>query len=405
VYVQTKLVDFYGKCRQVDDARKLFDAMRGGNVVSWTTMLGGYLSFGDVSSARKLFDEMPIRNLVTWNALIDGYVKIGDMLSARNLFGEMPERNSITFTSMINGYAKVGDMASARSFFEQGKAYRDLFSWSAIISGYAQNGYPEEALKIFFEMCDKNVKPDERIVVGLMSACSQTGRLSLAKWVDSYIVQNRIDVKGTHVLAKLIDMHAKCGNMERAALLFESMCNRDLFSYCSMMQGYSLHGSGVQAIELFSRMLREGLSPDTAAFTVVLNACSHAGLVEEGKHYFELMKNEYLIVPSLDHYSCMVNLLGRAGHLKEASELIQRMPMEPHAGILGALLQACWQHGDIELGELTAHRLFDVEPTNPGNYVVLSNIYAAADRWEKVSQLRTMMRERGLRKIPGFTWI
>lgn len=405
VYVQSKLVDFYGKCRRVDDARKVFDEMRGGNVVSWTAMLVGYLSFGDVSEARKLFDEMPERNVVTWNAMIDGYAKAGDMVSARKLFDEMPVRNSVSFTSMIDGYAKVGDMASSRFLFEEGKDHRDVFSWSAMISGYSQNGYPAEALKVFSDMYDNKVKPDEHIAVGLMSACSQMGSLSWAKWVDSYITASKLDVKKTHVVTALINMNAKCGNMDRAAFLFESMGSRELFSYCSMIQGYSLHGFGVKALGLFSRMLKEGVLPDGVAFTVILNACSHAGLVEEGKCYFELMKNEYMIVPSKDHYACMVDLLGRAGHLKEADDLIQRMPMEPHAGVLGALLGACRLHGDIELGALIAKRLFEVEPQNPGNYVLLSNIYAAADRWTNVSQLRTMMMERGLRKIPGSSCI
>ncbi|XP_020246098.1 putative pentatricopeptide repeat-containing protein At5g37570 isoform X1 [Asparagus officinalis] len=368
VYLQAKLVDFYGKCRQLDDARKVFDAMPDGNVVSWTSMLVGYLSFGDLSSARKLFDEMPIRNVVTWNAMIDGYVKVRDMVNARSLFDDMTEKNSVTFTSMIDGYAKIGDMTTARSIFELGKDHRDVFSWSSILSGYAQNGHPAEAIKIFLEMYGNNIKPDEHILVGLMSACSQLGGLSFAKWVDSYITRSKIDVKRTHVSAALINMNAKCGNMERAAHLFESLRSRDLFMYCSMMQGYSLHGCGDKAVGLFSRMLKEGVLPDGVAFTVILNACSHAGLVEEGKHYFEMMKNEYMIEPSQDHYACMVDLLGRAGHLKEADEVIQRMPMEPHAGVLGALLGACRIHCDSELGELTAQKLFEIEPHSTVTY-------------------------------------
>ncbi|XP_058115015.1 putative pentatricopeptide repeat-containing protein At5g37570 [Magnolia sinica] len=403
LYVRTGLVDFYGKCMEIGCARKVFDEMSERNVVSWTALIFGYVCSGDVGAARKLFDEMPNRNVASWNAMVDGYAKHGDLKTARRLFDEMPKRNVISYTSLIDGYAKAGDIASARYLFEQ-SIERDIVSWSALISGYAQNGQPDEALKLFIEMRNKNVKPDERIMVSLMSACSQVGSLELAKWVDSFITRGAIDLKQAHVTAALIDMNAKCGNMERALQLFETMPKRDMISYCSVIQGLSIHGCGAEAVRLFQRMLGEGLIPDNVAFTVILAACSHAGLVEEGCQYFKSMK-EYGILPSPDHYACMVDLLGRAGRLREAYELIKSMPIEPHAGAWGALLRACGLHCEIELGEIVAGRLFEVEPHNAGNYVLLSNIYAAANRWSDVSEVRTRMRERGVKKIPGCSWI
>ncbi|CBI30347.3 unnamed protein product, partial [Vitis vinifera] len=355
VFVMTSLIDLYGKCGEILCARKVFDEMGERNVVSWTAMIAGYASFSDLVEARKLFDEMPEKNAVSWNAIISGYVKCGDLRSARKMFDEMPHRN------------------------------RDVVAWSALISG--------------------NVKPDEFIMVSLMSACSQMGSLELAKWVDDYVRKSSIDVHRAHVIAALIDMNAKCGSMDRATKLFEEMPKRDLISYCSMMQGLSIHGCGPQAVSLFSRMLNEGLTPDDVAFTVILTACSRAGLVDEGCYYFESMKTDYSIVPSPDHYACMVDLLGRAGRLKEAYELLKSMPVEPHAGAWGALLGACKLHCDIELGEVVADQLFELEPQNAGNYVLLSNIYAAAEQWLDVSLLRNKMRERGIRKIPGCSWI
>ncbi|OAY63990.1 putative pentatricopeptide repeat-containing protein [Ananas comosus] len=324
----------------------------------------------------------------------------------RRLLRQVPRRRRRAPPLRLHGdaYAKAGDMVSARSLFDKLKD-RDLFSWSAVISGYAQNGRPGEALKIFSDFYEQNIRPDEFIVVGLMSACAQLGSLTLAKWVDSYITRCSIDTNNSRVFIGRIDMNAKCGNMERASLLFDSMPDKNVVSYCSMMQGYLLHGSGAKAVELFSQMLEEGLSPDNVSFTVVLTACSHAGLVEEGKKYFALMRNEFSIVPSSDHYACMVDLLGRSGKLKEAYELIESMPVEPHAGAWGALLGACRVHCDIELGDIVAKKLFKIEPQNAGNYVSLSNIYAASDRWEDVSDVRTMMRGRGVRKIPGCTFI
>jgi|UniRef100_A0A2N9F8T9 pentatricopeptide repeat protein len=400
LFVRTSLIDFYGKCREILCARKLFDDMFERNVVSWTAMVVGYVTVGDLVEAKRVFDDMPQRNVVSWNAIIDGLVKLGDLRGARRIFDEMPERNVVSYTTMIDGYAKTGDMASARFLFDQVPC-RDIVVWSALISGYTQNGQPNEAVKVFLEMDSRNVKPDEFVMVSLMSACSRVGNLEMAKWVDSYVSRSAIDIHQPHVVAALVDMNVKCGNMERATKLFEEMPKRDLISYCSMIQGLSIHGHGNKAVGLFNRMLNEGVVPDEVAFTVILSVCSHAGLVEEGWHYFECMRYEYSILPSSDHYACMVDLLSRVGRLKEAYELLKSMPMEPHAGAWGALLGACKLNCNVELGEVIAARLLELEPHNAGNYVSLSNIYATVDRWSDVSLVREKMRERGVRKIPG----
>ena len=404
LFVKTSLIDFYGKCKHIFSARKLFDDMSDRNVVSWTAMVVGYITVGDLEEAKRLFNEMPQRNVASWNAIICGLVKLGDLKGARRMFDEMPERNVVSYTTMIDGYAKAGDMASARFLFEQ-VPQRDIFVWSALISGYAQSGQPNEALKVFLEMDSRDVKPDEFVMVSLMSACSQIGNLELAKWVDSYVSQSTMDIQQPHVAAALVDMNAKCGNMERATKLFEEMPKKDLISYCSMIQGLSYHGHGKKAVDLFNKMLNEGLVPDEVAFTVILSACSHAGFVEEGWHYFEMMRYEYSLVPSPDHYACMVDLLSRVGRLKAAYELLNSMPVEPHSGAWGALLGACKLHCNIELGEVIAARLLELEPHNAGNYVSLSNIYAAADRWSDVSLVREKMKERGVRKITGHSCI
>ncbi|KAH7843237.1 hypothetical protein Vadar_014269 [Vaccinium darrowii] len=387
LYVGSSFVDFYGKCREIKCAREVFDGMHERNEVSWTSLVVGYVNVGDVVEAKKVFDQMPKRNVCSWNVMISGFVRIGDLKSARKLLDEMPDKNVVSFTAMIDGYAKAGDMASARDLFEKCPD-RDVVSWSALLSGYAQNGQPTNAVKLFLEMLSWNVKPDEFILVNLMSACSQIGSLELAKWVDSYVnQQSSLDLQRTHVVAALIDMNAKCGNMGRAAMLFEEMPKRDLISFCSMMQGLSIHGCSAQAVSLFGRMINEGHTPDGVAFTVILTACSRAGLVEHGCRLFDSMINKYSLVPSTDHYACMVDLLSRSGKLRPAYELLNSMPVEPHAGAWGALLGACKLHGDIEIGKEIASRLFKLEPQNASNYVLLSNIYAATDRWLDVSVL------------------
>ncbi|KAL3638822.1 hypothetical protein CASFOL_016729 [Castilleja foliolosa] len=404
VFVGSSLIDFYGKCGEIECARKVFDGMSVRNEVSWTAMMVGYLSIGDMGSAGSLFDEMPVRNEATWNAMIKGLVKLGDVSSARKVFDIMPMRSEVSFTTLIDGYAKAGDMVSARSLFDQ-LTRKDLVTWSALMSGYVQNGKPGEAVKAFGEMWALNVKPDEYLMVSLMSACSQLGSLELAKWIESYMNDGSFDLNRAHVAAALVDMNAKCGNMERASVLFEKMPQHDLISYCSMIQGLCIHGRGVQAVLMFDRMIEEGLRPDDVAFTVILTACSHAGLVDDGCRYFDLMTSEYSISPSADHYACMVNLLGKSGKLKAACGLIWSMPVETNAGAWGALLEACRLHCDIELGEVVARRLFEVEPRNAGNYVLLSNIYAEADRWLNVSHVRDKMSEKGVRKISGCSYV
>lgn len=404
VYVGSSLIDYYGKCDRVLCAQKVFDEMTVRNEFSWTSLIVGYVIISDVVNAKKLFDEMPKRNIVAWNAMLSGFARCGDLASARRVFNGMPERNLVSFTVMIDGYAKAGDMSSARALFDQ-SGEKDIVSWSALIAGYTQNNQPHEAVKIFTEMQSKRVKPDEYVLVSLMCACSQIGSLEMAKWVESYLSTNSFDIHQPHVLAALIQMNAKCGNIDRATVLFEEMPRRNLISFCSMMQGWSVHGCGDKSVSLFNRMLREGLVPDDVAFTVILTACSRAGLVEEGCRIFTSMIRVYSIVPTSHHYACMVDLFGRAGKLKAAYELLRLMPVEPHVSVWGALLGACKMHCDIELGEEIASRLFEIEPLNGGNYVAMSDIYAQVDRWLDVSLARQKMNERGIRKLRGCSWI
>lgn len=404
VFVGSSLIDLYGKCKQIEYARRIFDEIPINNKVTWTAMIVGYIYVGDLLEARKLFDEMPERNVASCNAMIKAFVKFGDLSSAKKLFDSMPDKDVVSFTTMIDGYAKAGDMVSARFLFDQ-SSNKDIISWSALMSGYAQNGQPNEAVKIFQEMLSMNVRPDEFIMVSLMCACSQLGRVELANWVEHYMIQNPFDLNQVHIAAALVDMNAKCGNLERAKVLFEAMPKRDIVSYCSMIQGLSIHGYGSQAVDYFDRMLNEGLLPDDVSLKIILTACSRAELVKEGLRIFDLMTTKYSVKLTPDHYACIVDLLGRSGKLKDAYELIKSMPVEPHAGAWGALLGACKLHCDIEVGEEISNKLFELEPQNTGNYVLLSDIYAAANRWLDVAMLRQKMSEKGLRKIPGCSWV
>ncbi|CAL1394860.1 unnamed protein product [Linum trigynum] len=366
MFVGSGLIDFYGKCTEMISAAKVFDEMPDRNVVCWTALVAGYANAGDMGNARNVFGRMPVRNSVSWTAMIIGLVKTGDIVGARKWFDEMPRKNVVDYTVLIDGYAKSGDMASAMALFESCPE-KDIVAWSALISGFAQNGMPKQALEMFKEMESGGVKPDDFILVSLMSACAQIGSLDLAKSVDHYLSETSIDACQAHVMAALIGMNARCGNMARAEVLFNRMPQHDLITYCSMIKGYSIDGRGDQAIELFNRMLDEGLVPDEVAFTVILSACSRAGLVEEGWNFFTTLTDKYSLVPTPDHYACMVDLLSKAGRLEAAYQLLVSYPLEPYACAWGALL--------------------------------------GAYRWLDVSLLREKMKERGLRKILGCSWV
>ncbi|CAI0430123.1 unnamed protein product [Linum tenue] len=346
MFVGSGLIDFYGKCTEMISADKVFDEMPDRNVVCWTALVAGYANAGDMGNARNVFGRMPVRNSVSWTAMIIGLVKTGDIVGARKWFDEMPRKNVVDYTVLIDGYAKSGDMASAMALFESCPE-KDIVAWSALISGFAQNGMPKQALEMFKEMESGGVKPDEFIVVSLMSACAQIGSLDLAKSVDYYLSETSIDACQAHVMAALIGMNARCGNMARAEVLFNRMPQHDLITYCSMIKGYSIDGRGDQAIELFYRMLDEGLVPDEVAFTVILSACSRAGLVEEGWNFFTTLTDKYSLVPTPDHYACMVDLLSKAGRLEAAYQLLVSCPLEPYACAWGALLGASSSAPDL----------------------------------------------------------
>ncbi|XP_042512187.1 putative pentatricopeptide repeat-containing protein At5g37570 [Macadamia integrifolia] len=401
--VQTALLDVYAKCGAANDARRVFDQMTDRDVVSWTAMVSGYSKVGMMEDARQLFDVMVERNVVSWTAMVAGYANAGDIGAAKALFDKMPEKNSITRTAMIAGYGKCGDVVGARQVFDK-MAMRDSACWAAMIACYARNGCSSEAIELYKRMRMVNVKANEVAMVGVISACTQLGDVDMASSIADDM--NEGSCERTVVVSNaLIHMNAKCGSVVQAWEEFNLMTHRDVISYSALITALADHGRAHEALQLFSRMRKEGLRPNEVTFVGVLNACSHAGMVEEGCEYFKLMKQSYGIVPLTEHYACMVDLLGRAGRLEEAYKLILDSVVTPDAGTWGALLGACRVHGNVELGEIAAGHLFELEPENTGNYVLLANIYASMNRWDDAERVRKMMSERRIRKSPGCSWI
>ncbi|PRQ26235.1 putative tetratricopeptide-like helical domain-containing protein [Rosa chinensis] len=441
--VRNGLVHYYAEAGSVSHARKVFDESPVRDVVTWTTMIDGYAGCGYSNEAVELFDEMLFSdvepNEVTMiavlsacsnkgdigmgksiheyvrkknvncslnllNALLDMYVKCGCLTAAKEVFDDMKVRDVFTWTSMVNGYAKCGELDAARQFFND-MPDRNVVSWNAMIAGYAQNNQPTEAVKLFHDMVESGFAPIENSLVCVLSACGQLSCLDLGRWIHQYYVHGNHIQLGVILGNALIDMYAKCGCLTSATELFNEMPEKNLVSWNTMIAGYAAHGHAKQALSLFNQMKSTDTKPDNITFVAVLSACSHGGLVSEGREHFKSMIRDYGIEPKEENYACMIDLLGRIGLLEEAYELINKMPMEPSASAWGALLNSCKIHGNVELAKLSAEKLLDLDPEDSGIYVSLANLCAIKQRWVDVRNVRSLMKERGVQKNPGHSLI
>lgn len=344
-------------------------------------------------------------DLFVVNALIYMYVKCGLLVCGRKVFEEMPERDLVSWTTLIDAYAKAGEMGYASQLFSS-MPVKDTVAWTAMVTGFAQNAKPKEALEYFERMQNAGVRTDEVTLVGVINACAQLGAVRYAKWIRHVAESSGFSpAYDVHVGSAFIDMYSKCGCLEEAHDVFKLMKQKNVYSYSSMIQGFAVHSRANSAIELFEEMVKMNVKPNSVTFLGVLTACSHGGLLEEGKFFFEQMGKSYNVSPSIDHYNCMVDLLGRRGKLEEAQDLVKSMPMEPNASVWGALLGASRLHANPNIAEIAAQHLFELEPTNIGNYILLCDAYAKAGKWDEVQRVRKLMREKGLRKNPGFSWV
>eukprot|EP01018_Ginkgo_biloba_P018837 Gb_05554 [translate_table: standard] len=410
IVVGNSLVAMYGKCRSINVARQVFDKMSKRDVVSWTAMISGYVQNGLTNEALTLFHQMQLQaikpNSIAIVSILPAFAH-----SARQqgkcihgyIFRRGFDSDVVVGTSLIDMYAECGSIEIARRIFDN-MSDRNVVSWSAMIAGYAHNGDANEALTLLNKMQLHDIKPDLVAIVSVLPACAHLSALQQGKGVHGYTIRSGLE---TNVVVgnALVDMYAKCGSIDLARKWFDKMCERNVVSWSTMIAGYGMHGQGKDALALFSLMQHKGMKPDEISFISVLSACSHAGLVYEGWQCFNSMRRDYCITPQVEHYACMVDLLGRSGLLDEAHDFIKKMPIKPNGVVWTTLLGACGIHSNIELGELVAEHLFELEPENAACYVVLSNIYAEAGRWDDVVKVRIMMKDRGLKKRPGCSLI
>ncbi|XP_042455700.1 pentatricopeptide repeat-containing protein At1g77170, mitochondrial-like [Zingiber officinale] len=311
--------------------------------------------------------------------------------------------HEFTESGLISLYAKAGLFGSAAKVFDQ-SAHRKLGSWNAIISGLTQGGRLREAMNAFVELRRSGLVPDDVTMVSLASACGGLGDIDLAEQVHKCLLQagrsGRLEVTLSN---SLIDMYAKCGRTDLARKVFVRMSRRDVSSWTSMIMSLAVQGEESTALDLFQEMQLDGVRPNKVTFVAVLSACAHGGLVDEGMNYLEAMTKEFNLVPTVAHYGCIVDMLGKLGQLEQARTVVETMPMEANSVVWGSLLGACEKHANVEVGEWAAKNLLDLEPWNDGVYVVLSNIYAEAKNWREVERIRKLMKDRRVAKAPGYS--
>ncbi|MBA0749059.1 hypothetical protein Gogos_003022 [Gossypium gossypioides] len=458
VFVGNALMDMYAKCRMIEQANKVFESMEVKDVVSWNAMVTGYSQAGRFEEALGLFEKMREEKIeldvVTWSAVIAGYAQKGHGYEALGVFRQMQlcgsKPNVVTLVSVLSGcasiaallqgkethcyaikcvlnydwndpgedlmvinglidmYAKCKSTNVARLMFDSvAPSDRNVVTWTVMIGGYAQHGEANDALKLFFEMLQEgnSMKPNTFTICCALMACAHLAALRFGKQIHAYILRNRYESVMLFMENCLIDMYSKSGDIHAARVVFDNMQHRNSVSWTSLLTGYGMHGYGEEAIKVLDDMRAAGFVPDGITFLVLLYVCSHSGMVDQGIRFFESMHTEYSVTPELDHYACMVDLLGRAGRFGQALELVHSMPMEPTAIVWIALLSGCRIHGNVELGEYAAAQLQELGSENDGSYTLLSNIYANARRWRDVARVRSLMKYSGVKKRPGCSWV
>lgn len=349
---------------------------------------------------------MPKRDVVSWNAMIAGYAKHGQFERALDLCKEMvaqqnPTPDSGTLASILPAMSRTeaANVELMRKLFDE-MSKKDLVSWNAMIAIYANNSMPAEAVDLFSKMEIAGIEPDAVTLASVLPACGDSSAFTLGTRIHELLERKRM--RPNLVLENaLMDMYANCGCLKTAREIFDSMNWKDVVSWNSIISAYGMHGHGSDAIAFFDQMVKSGIKPDSIAFLSIISACNHAGLVNQGKHYFNLMTEYYHLAPTIEHYACMVDLLARSGNLNEAYDFIIEMPIKPNERVWGALLNACRIYSNMGIGLVAADHLFKLVPEQSGYYVLLSNIYARAGRWEEVMVVRELMINKGIKKLPG----
>ncbi|QDP16937.1 hypothetical protein Tsubulata_013519 [Turnera subulata] len=411
--VANSIMDMYGKCGRIKEAAGFFEVMPSRDVVTWNAMIAGYTLAGLGEKALFLFKKMQqdaqLPDEFTFTSTLKacsdlGAITKGTQIHASFIISGYPYTVKTTIAgALVDLYVKCGKLSQARQVFGQ-IVGKNVISWSALILGYAQEGNLEEAMKLFRQLRESNILVDGYVLSSMLGVFADLALVEQGKQMHAYTIKVPSGL-GMSVCNSIVDMYLKCGLIDEAERFFAEMPARNSISWTAMITGYGKHGRGQEAIQLFNKMQLETVEPDDVTYLAVLLACSHSGLVEEGRKYFSRLRNDHRIKARVEHYACMVDLLGRSGRIKEAKDLIDSMPLKPDVGIWQTLLSACRVHGDLELGKEVGDILFRLDNDNPANYVMMSNIYADAGHWEECERLREMVKTRRLKKDAGRSWV
>ncbi|XP_073067080.1 putative pentatricopeptide repeat-containing protein At3g13770, mitochondrial [Primulina eburnea] len=413
VYLRTRLIVFYVKCEVLSDARKVFDEIPDRNVVSWTAMISGYSRNGFSSEALTLFVQMlksgTNPNEFTFSTVLASCTgsfgfECGRQIHSLIIKSPLESRMYVG-CSLLDLYAKAGRIHEAQTLFDN-LPERDSISCTALISGYAQLGLDKEALELFCALRREGMISNYVTYTSILTALSGLAASEYGRQVHSYVLRSELPF---YVVLQnsLIDMYSKCGNLTYARRIFDNMPERTVISWNTMLAGYSKHGIGEAVVDLYSIMNEENeIKPDSTTILTVLSGCSHGGMENRGLKIFDdIASKKYGVELGVEHYGCVVDLLGRAGLVDKALQFIYKMPFEPNAAIWSSLLGACRVHQNVDVGKIAGDRLLEIEPENAGSYVVLCNLYACGGRWDDVKKLREQMKEKAVVKEPGKSWI
>ncbi|CAN1814080.1 Pentatricopeptide repeat-containing protein At5g66520 [Linum perenne] len=393
-------------------AQKVFDRMEGvADTLMWNTVIRGYANSSKPELSLFLYSQMLAcsvpHNTYTFPFLLKACSNLSALEETRQIHGQIVKlgfgSEVYATNALLHAYTSSGCVNSGRHLFNLINQ-PDTVTWNSMINGYMKCGLDKEALKLFHEMQAAGKKLDKVILTSALSACAQLGALDQGRWIHAHIKRSGMQIDSILGCA-LIDMYAKCGDMEEAIEMFDKMEAKSVHAWTAIIFGFAIHGQGREALTWFRKMKEDGIKPNLVTFTAILTACSYAGLIEEGKLLFNSIEEDHILNPTIEHYGCMVDLLGRAGFLTEAKDLIKRMPVKPNAIIWGSLLKACKIHGNLELGKQIGKLVIEMNPDHGGRYIHLANIHAAAKEWELAAKARRQMKEHGVLKFPGCSTI
>lgn len=404
------LIDMYGKCCCVKYMSHAFKNMPDKDLISWTTIIAGCAQNECHLRALNLFRKVQLEGMDVDSMMIGSILLACSTLKSKILIKEIHGyvlkrdlADTLLQNAIVNVYGEVGNIDYARRAFESIES-KDIVSWTSMITCYIHNGLATEALELFYSLKETNIQPDSIALISVLSAAATLSSLKKGKEIHGFLIRKGFFLEGP-VASSLVDMYARCGTVENSRNIFNAVKRRDLILWTSMINANGMHGRGNEAIDLFKKMTDENVLPDHITFLALLYACSHSGLIAEGKRFFEIMKYEYHLDPWPEHYACLVDLLGRSNSLEEAYHFVRNMPIKPSAEVWCSLLGACRIHSNKELAEVASKNLLQLDTENSGNYVLISNIFAADGRWNDVEEVRLRMKGNGLKKKPGCSWI